>query len=537
MPSRNPKSAMLTALPETTDGQASRHDRELWLWIALTLAVMSLPLLLAWLNQPAGALFTGFLSDRDQDAWSYIAKMHQGYDGSWFYHNLYSDEPHSGVAGVFFYYLTLGHLARWTGMSLIATYHLARLICTALFLVGLDRFLALLWPERRDRRWALVLILFCGGFGWLSEVNAYWGDPRWWPGWLFPADLVWTGLTTFGSLLLYSHYPLALWLILSCYRLAYEAETAQRWPWLATLAAATLAVHHPYDIVPVSLVLGIWHLWRALRHGWRSVARVALIGVGVAIPVAYYYWIFTYHPTFSRWAGQNVCLSPHPAVYLLAFGGAMLLALPGLRRLERDSLWPLLAIWVVANAFLLYAPVSWQRLMMMGLPMVLMMWGARGLMSLAAKSPRHRRAMLVAGVALLIPGPLSILLIGTTSRSYVPAAEAAAYRWLARQPQDGRAILGHVITGNRAVALTGHPAVLGHWSETPDYHRMLTETQRWYETGSPDSRLGDPWLTRHHVGWIVYGPRERAWQPTPPLAAPPAYAVDGYTIWARQAQR
>src|SRR4051812_21848047 len=94
--SRDPMLSTLT--PAATAKPARRFDRELWLWIAVTLAVLSLPLLTAWLAKPDTAMFTGFLSDRDQDAWSYIAKMRQGYDGSWLYRNLYSDVPHHGVA-------------------------------------------------------------------------------------------------------------------------------------------------------------------------------------------------------------------------------------------------------------------------------------------------------------------------------------------------------------------------------------------------------------------------------------------------------
>jgi hypothetical protein len=502
-------------------------------WMLLMLVVSALPLLAAWWHQPAGTLFTGFLSDRDQDAWSYIAKMHQGYDGAWLYRNLYSDEPHSGAAGVFLYYLGLGHLARWTGLSLIAIYHLARLAGTALFVDGLWRFVGRLWPDGRQKHLAMALVLGAGGLGWLSEVNAVWGSPQVWPGWLFPADLVWTGLTTIGTLLLYSHYPLALWLILTTYRCAYDAELAGRWPWAAAATAFALAVHHPYDIVPVGVTLAIWLGWRTRSQGWRSFARLSLIGLASAVPVGYYYWVFTFHPMFSRWAGQNICRSPHPAVYLLAFGGLLLLALPAWRRSPADEpvspLWGLLAVWAVANAFLLYAPVSWQRLMMMGLPIVLALWATRGLLTLSDHWPRQRRALLLASLALLIPGPLKLLSVGMTSHSYLPGDEAACYAWLAAQPKGDGAFLSGVITGNRGVALSGQGAVLGHWSETPAYSSVLGEVEAGFRQGF------DPaWLTAHHVRWVVVGPRERAMSPRPWPAREPDARFGGYAVWDLQ---
>jgi hypothetical protein len=496
----------------------------------LMMLVTALPLLAAWWHQPAGTMFTGFLSDRDQDAWSYIAKMHQGYDGAWLYRNLYSDEPHSGAAGVFFYYLCLGHVARWTGLSLIVVYHGARLLGTALFVDGLWRFVSRLWPDEASRHLAMAVVLFAGGLGWLSEVNAVWGFPQLWPGWLFPADLVWTGLTTLGTLLLYSHYPLALWLILTTYRWAYDAELAGRWPWAAAATALALAVHHPYDIVPVGSVLALWLGWRAIHHGWRTFARLSLIGLASAVPVGYYFWVFTCHPMFSRWAGQNVCRSPHPAVYLLAFGGVLLLTLPGLRRQASSGdaapLWGLLGIWAVTNAFLLYIPVSWQRLMMMGLPIVLALWAVRGLLTLTARWPQQRRVLLLAAMGLLIPGPLKVLSVGLSSYSFLPANEADCYAWLAAQPHAGGAILCSVITGNRAVALSGQPAVLGHWSETPGYSRMLAEVEGGYRHGfDPD------WLRRHHVRWVIQGPREKVWAPHDLFDRAPDARFGDVAVW------
>lgn len=517
----------------TAAARPSRLTAGPWLWMLAILAVSALPLLAAWWDQPTGTLFTGFLSDRDQDAWSYIAKMHQGYDGAWLYRNRYSDEPHTGAAGVFLYYLTLGHVARWTGLSLIGVYHLARLIGTALFVDGLWRFVCRLWPTSRRRHLTMALVLFAGGLGWLSEVNAVWGVPSVWPGWLFPADLVWTGLTTIGTLLLYSHYPWALWLILTTYRGAYDAETAGRWPWLAAASAFALAVHHPYDIVPVGVTLALWLGWRTWRYGWRSFARLSLIGLAAAVPVGYYAWLFTCHPMFSRWAGQNVCRSPHPAVYLLAFGGLLALALPGLRRRQDDRtapLWGLLGVWVVANAFLLYAPVSWQRLMMMGLPMACALWASRGLDALVDRWPKQRRAIGLACVALLIPGPLQLLAVGLTSHSYLPADEAACYAWLATQPKEDGAVLCSVVTGNHAVALSGQAAVLGHWSETPAYSRLLAEVEHGFRHGF------DPaWLTAHHVRWVIVGPRERRLSDRPWRDQPPAARFGTYAVWRVEA--
>lgn len=499
-----------------------RWDAGQCAWMAAILFLLALPLLAGLWQVAPGELFTGFLSDRDQDAWSYIAKMRQGYDGQWLFENRYTEVPHQPVAGVFLYYLSLGHLARWLGLPLLVAYHLFRLIGALLFLLSLDKLLQLLWPEAAVRRWALLLVALSGGVGWLNTLNAAWGDARLWPGWLVPIDILWTGMTTLGTLLVYSHYPWALLLILETLRRSYLAERQARWPWGAGLCAFLLAMHHPYDIVPVLGTLGLWHALRLPAHGLAPLGRFACILALAAIPVAYYYWIFHQHPIMSQWAAQNLCRSPHPLVYALGFGFRLLLAGTGLvPRWENDRPWGLMACWLGVNLPLLYFPVSWQRLMMFGLPVVMMIWGARGLFWLT----RRRPPLLALALALLAPSPLMMVEAGLHRHIVVPPAEVRLYKWLERQPNDGRAVLAGLITSNRLVGLSGKRVVAGHWSETPGYRHLLGEVAAWYQ--APQAA----WLATHRVGWVIWGPRERSWTATPPIRQPPAYNRDGYQAW------
>ena len=92
-------------------------DRKEWrwiVWVALGLVVVSsLPYLVAWGVTPESAHFTGLIFN-PQDGNSYIAKMRQGFAGSWSFRLPYTPEPHDG-APVYLFYLFWGHVARWTG--------------------------------------------------------------------------------------------------------------------------------------------------------------------------------------------------------------------------------------------------------------------------------------------------------------------------------------------------------------------------------------------------------------------------------------
>ena len=103
-------------------------ERGEWRWVVsvvLALVLVSgLPYLFAWAVTPPRAHFTGLVFN-PLDGNSYIAKMRQGLEGSWLFHLPYTPEPHRGVP-VYLFYLALGHVARWTGLPLLAVYHTAR---------------------------------------------------------------------------------------------------------------------------------------------------------------------------------------------------------------------------------------------------------------------------------------------------------------------------------------------------------------------------------------------------------------------------
>ena len=78
-------------------------------WAGVILAVSCVPYLIAWAATPSGYQFGGILVN-PFDGYSYLAKMRQGWLGSWQFHLTYTPEPHEG-AYVFLFYLALGHVA------------------------------------------------------------------------------------------------------------------------------------------------------------------------------------------------------------------------------------------------------------------------------------------------------------------------------------------------------------------------------------------------------------------------------------------
>src|SRR4030067_1335383 len=96
--------------------------------------LITLPYL--WAEKAAGQDFDfGGMLLNPMDGNSYLAKMYQGWQGNWQFRLPFTADPGEGDY-LFLYYLMLGHLARLDGLSLLLTFHLARLVARLLMLLA-----------------------------------------------------------------------------------------------------------------------------------------------------------------------------------------------------------------------------------------------------------------------------------------------------------------------------------------------------------------------------------------------------------------
>src|SRR5204863_6961140 len=101
-------------------------------------------------------------------ATTYLAKMRQGADGSWWWTDPYTSEPHAGVF-LFAFYLLFGQLSGLLHLPVIATYHLARFSGTLVLVLAVDRLCRRLLPAEL-RNLGLVLVILGSGVGFLAQA-------------------------------------------------------------------------------------------------------------------------------------------------------------------------------------------------------------------------------------------------------------------------------------------------------------------------------------------------------------------------------
>jgi hypothetical protein len=278
-----------------------------------------------WLARP-GTVYTGLVMNAE-DSQSYFAKMVQGYDGHWQYRIPFTSEDHEpALIGTF--YLLLGHVARWSGISLTAVWHLARFLAGVFLFLTTFGFIGSFLAQRNERWTAYLLAILGSGFGWLLFV---FGQTNWLGA--FPVDFKMPEAHLFFSALTFSHVALGTALLqISLWLLLAMTEPNGR-PWLLALAAGLamlgLGAVYPFLLYLVLAVAGLYWLFISLMARRPQWLTAAYYGLAFAIPAplyVYYAYTLRVNEVFRAWDGQAATLSPPWPHYLVAFGPLLLFA-------------------------------------------------------------------------------------------------------------------------------------------------------------------------------------------------------------------
>jgi hypothetical protein len=494
-------------------------NRREWHWIALVTAALaiasSLPYLIAWVATPAGAHFTGLIFN-PQDGNSYIAKMRQGLEGSWSFHLPYTPEPHAG-APVFLFHLSLGHVARWTGLPLIAIYHAARVLGGAAMLLALYALASRLSDDVRERRAMFLLAALGSGLGWLVGPLGVVTADLWVPE-AFPAY----------ALLANAHFPLAMGLMVGLADLGLRIVTARsgghgrRWGLGMLVAAVALGVIQPFGLVAAFGGLGVMLVARTVRERvvpWRAIAwTVGAAAVALPYPL-YVQRALRADPVLAAWNVQNATPSPPLWDWVLSFGLVLVLAALGAVAVGRrgtDGGWLLLG-WVAVTLVGMYAPLPLQRRLSLGLgvPMGLlagMGWWRVVRPRIGIPQPTLTQGLVVAFCALTPIFLVAMALVTAWAGGswfYLSGGEWAALQWLRDEGRPDAVVLCAPQMGTFVPAWAGQPVVYGHPFETvnAEGRKALVEA---YWAGDMGPAERDPLLRENRVGYVLVGPRERA---------------------------
>ena len=466
------------------------------------------------------------------DACVYLSWMRQAMHGSLAQHNLFTtDAQPAMLANPLFY--TLGVVAGVFHLQPITMFHLSRLFFGGLMLFTAWKLICELVQQNEARRWAMLLLCFGAGLGWV---------PGLWPtagGSIFstPVDTWQPEAITFLSLYLSPLFMFSMWLQVAVMLQLVRSQRQKSIKCVvyAGVGGAVIGLAHTYDVVGIVFTWVVYLSVCAVRS--RRLDPGALLRAGIAgvitLPgVAVIAWELHTNTVFHDRAAVAT-LSASPLWVLMGYGILFLLALipiwtslaPGTAAETDSEIDPaaqpndasrdgvaFLACWAVMQLAVAYLPVAFQRKMLQGehIPIAILAGiGAAWIFSkLRASTPQFRT---VCQVALLVVCSLTNVrfllrdvknasadLVQTgQQRPYLTSGELDALHWVKQHTPINAAVqplpwvkLLTTPSGDTKLApsdmtdacflpgITGRRVYCGHWGETPNYGGKLARIVR-----------------------------------------------------------
>lgn len=477
--------------------------RALAITILVILLLISLPYCIAALIGRGEYVFIGFLLN-PIDGLSYLAKMNQGWMGEWRFVLPYTKDGGQG-GYLFLFYIFLGHLSRWTGISLIFMYHFARIVGAGFLLFALIRLAKRVFPGRSDLSWKAFLLAACGaGLGWLVIFTGN-----------IPFDLWVAEAYPFLSMYSSPHFSFGLaFIILSFDQLI--APLSWKSCFTVSIMGLAISVIFPFGVV-VSVLLSVgWMVWTWIetrRLFWKPVVASGILGGPVLL---YQYYVILTDPVLSGWNSQNITLTPYVVDVVLGLSPAFVLAVIGWVQLLRRRGQPerrLLLLWPALAFFLLYFPFSLQRRFSLGIFIPIAFLAVMGVDFTNQKSAAWGKWADRLLFVFSFPTFFLLIVSGLFAANnhpglmYLTKNEDQALNWIQSNLPENSVILASPEMSLLIPAFTGRRIIYAHPFETVNAVEEEQKVLQFYAgVGWPEDNQG--YLQDEQVDYFFYGPRE-----------------------------
>jgi len=334
-----------------------------------------------WLTPPETRYFWLIYNPDDQNV--HLMWARQAMEGKLFFHDLFTTEPHPGLFTNLFS-LLLGWFCRLTGISLHFGYQVFRTLIAVAFLLTAYWLSSFLLSDSRSRLFALLLIGFSSGFGWILVL--FWWITGQRPPFFFvdvSPELTMPEANSFLSMTVAPLAALGVTLVmgsLGCLLASTEVEPKRSYRSLAlSILLGMLVVNvHTYAAIPMLIAVFLWQVLQGIVFrcvNLRELASVLLFAFPVALLLGGQAILFSRDPAFAQKAATPT-LTPSPVILIGSYGFIALgtaLGLPAAWRKVKsgEKGWALLLAWTVAIVASIHLPVSFQRKMIEGLHVAL----------------------------------------------------------------------------------------------------------------------------------------------------------------------
>ncbi len=516
--------------------QIDRRERNFVLVLILVMVIITtLPYLYGYLNRPVGSYYTGKHAISSIDLYTYFSYFEQAKQDHFFFVDLYTSEPQPRE-NINLFFFAFGYLGKILGLSDLLIFHLARIILIPISLVVVYLFLTYLWKEKIRRQISFVFLLFASGVGFFASsalaklAGGNFNELN------YPLDL-WVSEANFFLSLYHNPLYIAAWtLILAIFLLMLLAWENDNFKY--SLAAGILALIlfniHPYNPPTVYGVLGVYLLLLIfLESKFWLYAKHYLVLLIISAPAIFYnFWLIGTNPVMRGRLLESVNLMTKPLATITGYGFLLVFALGGLIIFLRNRDWrnrKLLFIitWSATSFVLVYLDfLRLPRRLTLGLEFPLVILTTYFLFDLDRlinqRWPRFAKLLsrnLLVGIYLFI-------FLFTFSNLYLYSNDWIAYarrfpdyylsgealkvaEVIKKETPENSLILASYKTGNLIPGLTGRRVYAGHFAETIDHLRKISELD-WFYSSDEETEAKYQFLRDQKIDFIIEGENERA---------------------------
>jgi hypothetical protein len=507
------------------------HDLRFALLIAAALAVVtSIPYVVGVAMSAPQSSFDGVLVF-EPDMNCYLSYMHQASHGLFLFHNPFTPEPHGNVL-FNLEWLLGGWIAALPGSSPEIAFHVLRLAAIFGLCVIVSRLCSEFFSTKLMRRLVLVAITTGGGFGWVllwPRTAALLGNVAF-------LD-TYAGLHPFFWMMLEPHFALGQVCAVAALVQFLRAErngSARSYVGAGLVVALTGSIR-PFDMLYLLTAFSLYLFGAVLvvrrEHGSGLLLRRGL-AILVPLPLlAYYYWLFRWHPVFRWWSIQNIVPPPDPVSLALSLGLLTLLLLASLRRpgdLAGNGCNRLLmASAAVASVAIVYSypllTFTMQALTTLVIPAMFV--AVRRLEPAVVRLGRRPAGvLLVSAVVALNATSSAVLLAGkiqwvAAGQARTPRELASAYRWFEDHAGAREVIMAARESANRIPRYSLATTFDGYHFATVDAAAKDRMVRAFYSADTRDAeRLA--LVSRYGIRYVFHGAAERALGTWDPAGAP-----------------
>lgn len=485
--------------------------RQEWLLVSIialaTVFLAMTPVFYGWLKTPEGKVLGALGRDDEYGYWHYVL---QAKEGKWLFESYHILEAHPAIF-THLPYLFLGKLVALTGLSIDLVFNFGRFFYGLVFLLALYFFITYFLEDFHLRILTFLLACFSSGLGWL------WFFPNLLPSFqrhLAHANYVSEALT-FPSIPFYPHFTFALALFILCFYFFLKAcsENSIRLLLLAGICGALVIQSHPYDVVPLAIIPGVFLFFKPklVKRDW---VYYFVFLVLLSFPSFYFLILSKLSPTYREWTQFRQPSFPFLDT-LLTYGLLLIFALWGAvrtfsaekeTRLETEKL-KFLVFWAGISLLSVRLPFTFQRRLIMGTHIPLAILGGVGIKAILGDV---KKKFLVGLFLVLLTVPQNIYFVfnqieqirENSSVYYLSQQKIASLLWLKANSNHNEAVLSNPSAGIMIPAIAGNRVFLGNWAALKTEEKARWISKFYDEKITDEERKG--FLSENRIDYLYF---------------------------------